>query len=58
MKREEEQNKAENEKAFAQAQKEMAMAKKIADEREETNAIEARKREKAEFLREKKKMLE
>jgi len=58
MKKEEEQNKAENEKAFAQAQKEMAMAKKIADEREEANAIEARKREKAEFLREKKKMLE
>ena len=40
MKREEEENKAENAKAYAQAQKELAMAKKIADEQAFDKAIE------------------
>ena len=37
--KEEAENKAENAKAFAAAQKELAMAKKINDEREWENAI-------------------
>ena len=40
MKREEEANKAENAKAYALAQKELAMAKKIADEQAFDKAIE------------------
>ena len=40
MKAEEEKNKAENELAYAQAQKELAKAKRINDEREAENAIE------------------
>ena len=58
MKREEEANKAENAKAWALAQKEMAKAKKIADDQAFDKAIEQQKREKAEFLAEKKKMME
>ena len=40
MKREEEANKAENAKAWALAQKELAMAKKIADDQAFDKAIE------------------
>ena len=58
MQAEEAQNKAENAKAWAEAQKEMAKAKKLNDEREFDNAITQQKREKAEFLAEKKKMME
>ena len=58
MKAEEEKNKAENELAYAQAQKELAKAKRINDEREAENAIEQQKREKKEFLAQKKKMIE
>lgn len=50
--------KEENAKAYAEAQKELAKAKKMNEEREWTNAIENQKREKAEFLAAKKKMQE
>ena len=58
MQAEEAKNKEENAKAWAEAQKEMAKAKKLNDEREFDNAIAQQKREKAEFLAEKKKMME
>ena len=58
MQAEEAKNKAENAKAWAEAQKELAKAKKLNDEREFDNAIAQQKREKAEFLAEKKKMME
>ena len=51
-------NRAENERARARMDKEMAAAKRIADEQEFARNIEARKAEKAELNREKARMKE